>query len=503
MEPYLYKTKPFAHQRECLNTSWKREGFALFLETGTGKSKIVVDNLALLWREKMIDAALIFSLKGAYRQWHSEHIPEHMPEWVKRLVVYWTPGGNLKERVALDRVMDRGNTDTLKILVMNIEALSTDKGRDFATAFMKDRRVFIAVDESTTIKNRKARKSKAAVALGGMASYRRILSGYPTTKCPLDLFNQCAFLGEKYLGFRSYYSMMYRYGVVKDKVFGGRVEDTFDPETGQIEREVVGRKVKVVVAYKNLEELTEKLKKFSYRKLKRDCFDLPPQTWEFRDVEMTKEQRKAYDAMRDQAYILLGEREVSATIALTQIEKLHQITCGFLTTDDKQVIPLPNNRMDVLLDELETLEGKVIIWAGYRYNIQEIERALAKKYGPRSVASYYGDTDARRRPEIVHAFQDPCSGLDWLVANPATAGFGLTLTRSHLAIYYSNSYNLEHRIQSEDRINRYGQTSAMTYIDLRCPGTVDDKYVECLVKKMDISNTVMGDGWKEWLRKPD
>ena len=148
---------------------------------------------------------------------------------------------------------------------------------------------------------------------------------------------------------------------------------------------------------------------------------------------------------------------------------------------------------------MEEIDGKVIIWAVYRYDIQQIEKALSKKYGPDSVRSFYGDTDANDRQDIVTAFQDPKSDLRFFVGNPRTGGFGLTLTASHTVVYYSNSYDLEIRMQSEDRAHRIGQKEKVTYIDFIAEKTVDEKIIKSLRNKINIATKVLGEDFKEWL----
>ena len=190
---------------------------------------------------------------------------------------------------------------------------------------------------------------------------------------------------------------------------------------------------------------------------------------------------------------------MTAFSALTQLMRLHQITCGHVSLDDGTVKEIKNNRLKELLNVLEEADGKVIIWANYRYDIRTITRELEKKYGKQSVASLYGDTPMSDRDKIISDFQDKETPLTYLVSNPKTGGYGLTLTASHCVIYYSNSYDLEVRLQSEDRAHRIGQKSKVTYIDLIAEGTVDEKIVQSLRGKIDIATQVLGEDLKTWL----
>jgi SNF2 family DNA or RNA helicase len=194
------------------------------------------------------------------------------------------------------------------------------------------------------------------------------------------------------------------------------------------------------------------------------------------------------------------EKGITSTAnALTQIMRLQQIVCGHIKLDTGEHVSLKNNRLDELLSAIEDTDGKIIIWAHFRHDIEAIKLALQKQYGMNAVATYFGDTEAKDREEIVNRFQDESSELRFFVGQPRTGGYGLTLTAASTMIYYSNGYDLEVRLQSEARIDRYGQTRKMTYIDLIAPKTVDEKIVEALRKKINIANEVMGEELKAWL----
>ena len=199
--------------------------------------------------------------------------------------------------------------------------------------------------------------------------------------------------------------------------------------------------------------------------------------------------------------IELAEAKYYKTLIAT-LDRIEQEVISLanrLPTQDGKLIELKNNRLNELLNVMEEIDGKVIIWAVYRYDIQQIEKALSKKYGPDSVRSFYGDTDANDRQDIVNAFQDSKSDLRFFVGKPRTGGFGLTLTASHTVVYYSNSYDLEIRMQSEDRAHRIGQKEKVTYIDFIAEKTVDEKIIKSLRNKINIATKVLGEDFKEWL----
>jgi SNF2 family DNA or RNA helicase len=257
--------------------------------------------------------------------------------------------------------------------------------------------------------------------------------------------------------------------------------------------------MKLVVGYRNLGELSEKVKPFSYRVLKDDCLDLPPKTYTKRIIELSDEQKKVYKTMKEKAIAFLNGKMVSTATVITQLMRLHQITCGHFTSDDGDVQEIKNNRIDQLMEILEEVEGKAVIWAHYRYDIKKIVEAISKKYGENSVVTYYGDTSTDDRQKAITKIQDKDSSVRFIVGTPQTGGYGITLTGASTMIYYSNGYDLEKRQQSEARIDRIGQEKPMTYIDIIAEGTVDDKIVQSLRKKVNIATEVMGEKLKDWI----
>jgi|TARA_R110000824_G_scaffold135816_1_gene299270 SNF2 family DNA or RNA helicase len=475
---YKFKSKPFAHQLKALEMSWDKKVFAYFMEMGTGKSKVLIDNIAMLYDKGKINGALIVAPKGVYKTWHDEQIPDHMPEHIEKEMVLWESGAGKKKEEELNKLFK--SSDDLHILIMNVEALSTKKGKIFAAKFLSCHSSMMAVDESTTIKNPTAIRTKTIIDLGKDVKYKRILTGSPVTKSPLDLFTQCYFLDPWLLDQQSYYSFKTRYAIMR-----------------QIN--VSGRMIQIVSGYRNLGELSNQLKPFSFRCLKDDCLDLPAKTFMKRIIQLTDEQQKVYDQMKKLALAELNGKLTTTVNAITQIMRLHQITCGHFKSDDGTVQKLKNNRLDELMDVLSEMEGKAVIWAHYRYDIEVIVSAIKKEYGDNTVVTYYGDTTTDDRQKAIKSIQDPESPVRFVVGTPQTGGYGITLTGASTMIYYSNGYDLEKRQQSEARIDRIGQTKNMTYIDLIAEKTIDEKIVKALRDKVNIATQVMGEELKEWI----
>ncbi len=474
---YKFKTKPYAHQLTALEKSWHRDTFAYFMEMGTGKTKVLIDNLAMLYDRGKVNGALIIAPKGVVGTWYNQELPAHLPEHIDKVAVMWQANINKKQHEKLKSVMAQGHE--LHILVMNVEAFSTEKGKDFAMSFLIAHNALVAIDESTTIKNPKAKRTKNILSLSRLAKYRRVMTGSPVTKNPLDLFTQCQFLDINHLGHESYYSFRNRYALMKSA-------------------NISGRSINLVVGYQNLSELSDKLKPFSYRVLKEDCLDLPPKIYMKRQIELTPEQQKVYKQMRKEALATLNGKTVTTMTALTQLMRLQQITCGHFVADDGTTQNIKNNRMSELMDILDEVEGKAIIWAHWQRDVQLIKEALEKEYGPGSVVDYYGLTPQEERQKNKDSFQNN-SKCRFFVGTPQTAGYGITLTSASTVIYYSNGYDLEKRMQSEDRAHRIGQKKSVTYIDIIAEETVDTKIVKSLRKKINIASQVMGEELKEWI----
>jgi SNF2 family DNA or RNA helicase len=403
--------------------------------------------------------------------------PDHLPDHIEHKNVLWKPNITRKQNLRLKSLFETG-TD-LHILIMNVEAFSTTKGCEFAKKFLDSHRTLMAVDESTTIKNPDAKRTKNICNLSILSKYRRILTGSPVTKSPLDLYKQCDFLKEELLGHGSYYTFRTRYAIMKTANFGGK-------------------SVQIVVGYRNLDELSEKLRPFSYRVLKDDCLDLPDKIYMKRTVQLSSEQKKVYEQMKQMALAEMNGKMMSTATVLTQLMRLHQITCGHFTADDGSIQKIKSNRLDELMDVLEEIEGKVVIWAHYQNDVETIVEHLKKKYGDNSIVDYYGRTRPENRQSNIDKFQKD-EGCRFFIGTPATGGYGITLTQASNVIYYSNGYDLEKRMQSEDRAHRIGQKKSVTYVDMIADDTVDEKIVKSLRKKVNIATQIMGEELKQWI----
>jgi len=469
---YNYKTKPFQHQRDALNAGGLHMDYAYFMEMGTGKTKVAIDNAAFMKKNMWIDWVVVVAPNSVYRNWIDE-IQKHSDSNVI----------HVHKDKSIYGDMTRHPERALKWFLINVEALSHKSGVEKLKSLLarKNCRHLMILDESTTIKNRSAKRTRNICKLGKLANYRRILTGSPITKSPLDLYTQCEFLSPQLLGFDSFFTFRARYAVMQQIEMGGK--QMLFPKY-----------------YTNLEELTDKLKTFSFRVRKKDCLDLPDKLYTVRKINLTVKQAEIYNRLKKFAYATINQDEVSFANKLTEILRLHQVTNGFVKSDDGTLQVFDDcPKLKELMEILEDTEGKFIIWANYVQNIKTIINKLKEKYGANSVVSIFGEVSTEDRQQAVSKFQNDNS-CRFFVGNPSTGGYGLTLTSASYVVYFSNSYNLEVREQSEDRAHRIGQDKNVTYIDLIAENTIDEFIVSALDKKLKLSAETLGEEVKKWLK---
>ena len=466
---YIYKTKTFEHQREALKRGAESKNFAYFMEMGTGKTKVSIDNASYLFTQNKIKNVIVIAPNSVYLNWKKE-IETHCSVDYKIMAH------------KVDKINSPIFNDPLQLTwyLYNVEAMSHKSGlkkvKEVLTA--ADETMMI-IDEATTIKNRTAKRTKNIIELGKTVAYKRLLTGSPVTKSPLDLYSQVAFLDKSLLGHSSFYTFRARYAVMHEIDMGGR-------------------SVMLPKYYTNLEELEKNIKTFSYRCRKVECLDLPEKLYTQYYINLKEEHQQAYDRLRKNAWAVIQNEEVSYSNKLTEILKLHQCVNGHVKTDDGKIIEFDDPKLDQLMEVIEENEGKFIIWANYIYNIEKIIKILQDRYGIDSVVSVYGAVDAEQRIRNVKRFEND-DAVRFFVGNPSTGGYGLNLVSASYVIYYSNSYNLEVREQSEDRAHRIGQDKNVLVIDLIVKGTVDEMIISALKGKIKLSAKTLGEEAKKWL----
>ena len=461
-----------------------RRNGKIFVTGNSGKTKVIIDNMTYLKQRGAITAAIVLAPKGVYRNWSTQEIPKHMPDEVNPKVLVWKADASAGYKKKLLEDIESYNGSDFPIMVFNIESLLSANGMATLKAFLKKHRgtVMGIIDESTCIKNHKAKRTKAALEIGSKCRVRRIATGSPITNSPLDLYSQFAFLDKQIIGCGSFYAFR--------NIFA------------EIERITTrqGQSFDKILKYKNLPLLAKRIADFSFRVTKKECLDLPEKVYVTRDVELTPEQKRLYKEMKNLSFAMLDDEIMSVQVALTKILRLHQILCGSYTTDDGEIKKIPNNRIEALSEVLDETSGKVIIWANYLQNIEDIKQLLTEKYGAESFVVYTGATGNDDRVEAIKLFQNANSPVRFFLGNVQTAGRGITLTAASTVIYFSNNYSLEMRQQSEDRAHRVGQTNNVTYVDLVVRDSLDEKIIQALLAKRNIANEILHDDLEDWIQ---
>lgn len=480
---YSFRTEPYAHQLEAWLLSRDKPEFALFMEQGTGKTWVDINTACYLFLQKKIDGHLVICPNAMKDPW-DEMYREHAPESIELDIFIWEAKTRHKAEAWI--LKQTTGVQPLRILIMNVDAFSGELGARIGQLFVARHGSLVTVDESTKIKSNSSKRTKAVTKVGKGAYYRRIMSGAPVVQSPLDMFSQARFLNPELLGHSSYWSFRNHYAILG------------------------GFNMRQVVGYSNMPELQAKVAAFSYRKLKVECLDLPDKIYERRIIELEPEQQRLYNEMRDDMKAELGEVKFSVTIALQKITALARITGGFFPHDGEDAdglpmrllteIPGPNAKLVALYDLIEdNPDEKFIIWAKFTAEIEMIGEALAETFGDDQVVLFYGKTSQAERKANRLAFQKDPGKARFFIGQAKAGGMGLTLTASHQVVYFSNDYDLEARIQSEDRAHRIGQTKNVVYTDLVAKGTIDLQLLRALRNKKGLADLVTGDPTLSWL----
>lgn len=485
---YTPRLPPLAHQTIALNRlRGQTDNFALLMGTGTGKTKVVLDE----WSERVDEVSnlMIFAPAGSYANWYLDRSSEEPSEATKHLdpalrkdmlIHHWNSGGGKGWADGLKALLKP--TTRPRMFVVNIEAFSSvDRVITACTTYLKSAPTLLCIDESTKIKGPTTVRTKATIKLGGLAAVRRIATGLVTPQSPMDLFSQFAFLNPAILGCRTFAQFRSIYAITHKELFPGAKYPT-----------------EIIDGFRNLDQLAKLIEPYSYQVHKDDCLDLPEKIYTTRDVAMTAEQNRAYKELKLFATTKLeNEAHVTATSVITQILRLHQLLCGHLVDEQQNVHEVPEQRTKALMDVLAEHDGKAVIWVSYEHSLKKLKAALEKEYGPGCVATFWGGNRTERIDEETNFKTDP--KCRFMIATPGAGGMGNTWTMADLVIYYSNSYNLEERVQSEDRTHRIGQSKSVTYVDLVTRGTVDEKILQALRNKINLSAQITGHNWKDWV----
>ena len=501
-------TQPYDHQREWWSIIRDQPYFALEWEMGLGKTKTILDTCQWLHAKGEIDALLVITLKDVHRKWVEKEVPAHYPKgkadaafWRRGIVDngMWV-GPDARHRTS---ILD---TKNFAVASINFDSVHRKAGMKFCERFLRHRKAAIVVDESHKIKSPKAAATKACFKLGKMAKRRWIMTGTMSTGSTLDAWSQYTFLDPMIVNNMPYWAFKNEFAIqeqVGDKTF-----ETWEknPVTGRSEK--VKKPVMAVTGFKNEDKLAAMLDPYRSRLLKEDCLDLPPKLYRMRSFEMTDKMREAYEGMlRDYLVEIDGDRTMTATMAMTKLIRLQQITCNYLVPDDidPEAEDIPgiriedkNPRVEAMMEELEKVNGMGIVWSYKRFSLREIADELRTAYGDASVVEYHGGvSDDDKAANLLKFQEERCR---WFVGNPQSGGTGIDLVQAQDMVYHDNSFNLALRLQSEDRFHRIGQEgSTCTITDIECLGTIDRQQLSRLKDKKGIAARVSGDNLKAWL----
>lgn len=524
---YKYLTSPYQHQIDAHNKLYGKKYSALFLEQGTGKSKVAIDMACNLYLEKKIDAVMVIAPNGVHRQWADEQIPIHSS--ASNRVMIWSTRSSRYYQNLLEEFITVPVEHQLKWFCVNVDIFSSGNHIGRFKEFLLNNKTFIIVDESTRIKNPKAnctinimyglarvqKQGKRVVDVFPLSEYRIILTGMMVTNNPFDLWAMFEFLRHNYFGC-NFYAFRARYGIeMKDtnsateKLFYRKIrpeeirsvhnyrakgkavwEIAYIMGTAESNVQYILNNPGLTAPYKHLDELKESIEPDSFIIRKEDCLDLPPKVYENLYAEMNSDQKRIYRELKIELLAEYADKELSVINKVSLMGRLQQVTGGFFPykEDEKSKamqITDTNPKIKILIRDLEECGDEIIIvWARFVAELKTIHKELSKAFPDKRIELYYGGTQQYRRPEIIKEFKE--GRIDILVINQQTGAFGLNLQRCHLNYYFSNSYSLEDRMQSEDRTHRVGQKCSVLYKDIIIRGTVDEKVHEVLRQKKDL-----------------
>ena len=483
---FVPKRRPRHHQAEALRLIHGKSAFALLHAMRTGKTKILIDDFARLVLDDLAEDLLVIAPNGALPPW-VESLRDDLPDAIyqRARVFYWSSGKASQQPIAAARKAFMKPQDGVpRVLLVNIEAIShVEAARELCRTFLHQRRSVAAVDESVCIKSPKSICGMFCVnVLAPRAKYRRIMSGLVAPRSPLDLYQQFKFLDAKILGIDNYWIFKKRYAILK-KIY---------PFANR------GRGVEIVVGYRNVKELSRKIAPHSHRVSLEDVYDMPQSDYSFRDVELTMEQERIYQSIKKSATAKLTESSyVTASQVIVQLLRMHQVLCGHVIDENGRYHEVPERRTDALLEVLRDYDGKAVIWCSYEVDLRKTSKAIATEFGENSVARFWGGNANTREAEEVQFKTNP--ECKFMVGTPDAGGKGRTWDVADLVVYYSSRNNLDHRAQSEERVKNVGKTRPISYVDLRVPGTVDDKIIEAIRKKIDMASIIDGSNWRSWI----
>ncbi len=468
-----YKLQPWQHQLDAIERAKDMDHYGLFFEVGCGKSCAAANLLRYkCYLNKRLLRTLILCPPVVVENWRREMQMHTNISKVTPLVGAGKKRLETFKNIAFD---DDGMREG-HVFITNYEALSMKDLYWYLNNWLPE---VLIVDESHRLKSIKAKRTKLAIQLADKVKYKYLLTGTPILNTPMDLFSQFRVLdggqtfGKNFFAFRAKYFWDKNANMPAQKYF-----PDWRPKP-------------------NIEaEFNERIYKKATRVLKKDCLDLPPLVKKQVFAEMSSEQARLYKGMKKDFLTFINDKACTASLALTKALRLQQIVSGFIKTAEEEggeEISFDKcPRLDALWDTLEPILGKkVIIWAVFRKNYEQILALLDKKKVT-GTCLLYGGMTAKKRQESIDLFQeDPEHNI--MIAHPGAGGIGINLTAASYSVYYSRNFSLEQDIQSEARNYRGGSQihDKITRIDLVTPGTIDEIILDALKKKVNLAEDIL------------
>jgi SNF2 family DNA or RNA helicase len=487
IEEFPHTIKPFQHQIEHFKNHAETKAWGLLWEQGTAKTKPTIETAAYLYMNKKINGLLVVAPPGVERNWNTDEIPVHLPAEVAIETMVQVFNTARKATQTHKRAMNALlRHDGLSVLLISYNAFMTKEGKKMVWDFLKKRRCLYILDEAHNIKSPGAKRTISINASSKYAPYRRILTGTPVSVGPFDLYSQIKFLDEYFwknkgihgsVEYRNYFGRWLTRS--EHKMLHG-----YDPGYDQL------------IEYQNIDKLAEWLKEISDRHLKDDVLDLPPKLYTKRYFDLSREQKAAYEELSRELMLEIGDHLITTELPIVKLLRLQQIACNYVPVGEDEPMHMfseKNPRLNIMEDIRDSTFTPGIVWARFRHDVDQIMDLLG-----RDAVRYDGSVDDDQAERNKLAFQR--GDAKWFVGTAQKGGPGLTLTQAKVMVYYSNSFRLIDRLQSEDRCHRAGMDEhPVTYIDLVANGTVDEKIVTNLRGKRDIAQAIQGDEWREWI----
>lgn len=513
----------YSHQQEAFDRFKDKSEICLFFEMGCGKSATILIIAAEKFKNKEIDGLLIVAPNDVHKQWADEQIPAWLDCEYQCQCLFGR--GGQKVAYAFD-----SNDESLQIVCVNIDTFSTpNKWKDIVDWGLS-RKLMIVLDEATVIKNPSAmrtqrllyefndvvRRRKTVISSIPKTAARAVLTGTPVTNGPMDLWAIMEFIRPNFFN-RNYYSFQAHFGMFTSINVNGRniavalTEETWTAVKGINDyREanylfgvsldtfnVIHSQDNYQGPFKNVDELKKLLEPVSMFKKLVDCVDMPEQQYIKRSLRMSDEQRMCYNDMVSDFIAQYDNYMSTALNKITAMIRLQQISSGFIYgqdityNEDMDILPSEvrwigksNPKLDALYNDIAELDKPLIIVTHFSAEAGRIYDDLKDKYSCCLMTGW-------KRVGTIEEFKE--GKYQIMIANSTVISKGFNLQNANKILFYSNTFSLETRLQTEGRIFRIGQKNICTYIDYAFIDTVDERIIAALRLKRNLLEYIRGE----------